>query len=204
MSKVREFGEIGSAGMDYNQHGLVATVEVEESDNNTAWQIFLPSGPVALLPLSRNRSSVVWSMNSQLLDRVSKMPNHFFVEFLNAAFHNPYQDVAYLFSQIQPNGEVSMEFEKEAAWGRTRDSQGIHPPWVLDVVNDSRAGFPLRMRHADTYAVDRVALLGDAAHTIHPLAGQGLNLGLADSESLSRFISDAQRDGQDIGSTVLT
>jgi ubiquinone biosynthesis monooxygenase Coq6 len=191
--------------MDYSQSGLVATVELEESENTTAWQRFLPLGPVALLPLSRTHSSIVWTLDSKLVGKVAKLPAEAFVELLNAAFHNPYQDVMYLLKQIDSDGNPMVDFGKECEWGRTRELQNQHPPWVLDVQNNSRQAFPLRIRHARSYVGNRSVLIGyvqlirDAAHTIHPLAGQGLNLGLADSESLSRLMIQAIRDGEDLG-----
>jgi ubiquinone biosynthesis monooxygenase Coq6 len=81
--------------------------------------------------------------------------------------------------------------------------QPFYPPWVVDVQPKSRQAFPLRIRHADTYVGERSVLIGDAAHTVHPLAGQGLNLGLADSESLSRIMIEGIRDGEDLGHMIL-
>ncbi|KAJ3190354.1 putative ubiquinone biosynthesis monooxygenase [Gaertneriomyces sp. JEL0708] len=204
-SKVRTFANIDSQGWDYKQSGLVATLDVEgEVENDTAWQRFLPSGPVALLPLSKGKSSLVWSLPPDMAKRLTSLPPSDFVQILNAAFSSPYQDVEFLFSQISSEGKPQVDFAEEVAWGRGRATEYDPqltpvPPTVLNVRDGSRACFPLRIRNSERYIKNRIALIGDAAHTIHPLAGQGLNLGLADSESLTNAITHALRTGQDIG-----
>jgi ubiquinone biosynthesis monooxygenase Coq6 len=91
--------------------------------------------------------------------------------------------------------------EEELEWREhhTHFQKDKIPNRVLGVQDGSIASFPLRMRHADTYIGERVALVGDAAHTIHPLAGQGLNQGQGDVESLVKTIRYAVEHGQDIG-----
>ncbi|KAJ3303889.1 putative ubiquinone biosynthesis monooxygenase [Kappamyces sp. JEL0829] len=203
-SKVREFAGIESVGLNYSQHGLVGTVLIEQCDNKAAWQRFLPSGPIALLPLSTTQSSIVWSLTGDLASRLVKLSPDNFCQLLNAAIHNPVQDVQFLLESIDKNGETTVDFASEAAWGRDRAGLAqtqSGAPWVVSVTEGSRAPFPLRMKHATTYSGHRVVLVGDAAHTVHPLAGQGLNLGLADSESLSRLLLQGIQNGQDIGSS---
>ncbi|KAI9204565.1 uncharacterized protein BJ171DRAFT_424072 [Polychytrium aggregatum] len=210
-SKVREFAQIESIGWDYNQKGVVATLELEDHTdaNETAWQRYMPTGPIALLPLGPGYSSLVWSIAPDLANRIIALPPREFLELVNAAFHNPLQDIQFLISQIQPDGKTTCDFEAEAWWGRERaqaslDNRASHtegklPPRIVSVAEKSRAGFPLKLRNSVRYVDDRVALIGDAAHTIHPQAGQGLNLGFSDAQSLYRTIKDGVQTGQDIG-----
>jgi ubiquinone biosynthesis monooxygenase Coq6 len=201
-STVREISGIQTSGFDYDQMGMVGTVQIEESDNTTAYQRFLPSGPVALLPLSKTMSSIVWSLPKNIAVRVSKLESIKFAALLNCAFNNPVEDVKYLLSEINEDGTTEVDFEDERQWGLSRAPalpSTNTTPLVIDVVDKSRGCFPLKLRHAEKYSVDRIVLVGDAAHTVHPLAGQGLNLGLGDADSLSLCLSKAFRDGQDIG-----
>jgi ubiquinone biosynthesis monooxygenase Coq6 len=159
-SKVKEYAQIETVGLDYGQHGLVATVDVEECENQTAWQRFLPFGPVALLPVSTTKSSIVWTLDSRIVQKVAQLESNAFVELINAAFHNPYHDVLYLLKQIAGDGKPMVDFEAEAEWGRTRQLQPIHPPWIVNVQPHSRQPFPLRIAHAETYVGERSVLIG--------------------------------------------
>jgi ubiquinone biosynthesis monooxygenase Coq6 len=98
-----------------------------------------------------------------------------------------------------PLTSFSLENEEE---GIPSTDVGMYPPLVRSIQPQSAASFPLRMNHADAYVGTRTALVGDAAHTVHPLAGQGLNLGIADAEALARTIGCATLLGADIGSDV--
>jgi ubiquinone biosynthesis monooxygenase Coq6 len=119
---------------------------------------------------------------------------------VNAAFRLLPTDIAFMLTH-----HATVSPASELAWRETSTnspSLGLPAsfPRIAAVQENSVASFPLRMRHADTYTSHRVALIGDAAHTVHPLAGQGLNLGLADAESLAKFIADGMEKGMDIGS----
>ena len=148
----------------------------------------------------------MWSLEGDFAQKVAKLDSASFVELLNAAIHNPYQDVKFLLSSISKSGDVinNVDFAAEAAWGRDRAGrhEQINAPWVTSVADGSRAPFPLRLRHAKQYTGDRVVLIGDAGHIVHPLAGQGLNLGLSDAASLSETVISCIKNGQDIGSSI--
>jgi ubiquinone biosynthesis monooxygenase Coq6 len=176
-SPVRQFADIPSHGWDYGQHGVVATVNLDTSLPSTAlrtaYQRFLPTGPIALLPLPDNKASIVWSTTPAHAAQLKQLSPEDFTAMANAAFrllNSTALGLPALFPRIASTQESSV------------------------------ASFPLRMRHADTYTSHRVALIGDAAHTVHPLAGQGLNLGLADAESLAKQIAHGMEIGSDIGS----
>ncbi|KAI9792540.1 MAG: putative ubiquinone biosynthesis monooxygenase [Peltula sp. TS41687] len=202
-SPVRRFAGIESRGWDYDSHGVVATVRLEGNgwgrgeQDKIAYQRFLPTGPVALLPLPDNFSTLVWSTRTPHASHLKSLSTADFIAMVNAAFRLSPVDLAYL--HTQPHGQA-----EEVAWREQHtpyDAQLI-PQRIVDVQQGTVASFPLRMRHADTYVGERVALVGDAAHTIHPLAGQGLNQGQADVQVLAQTIQHAVLHGQDIGTLL--
>lgn len=144
-SRVRELALIGVDGVAYGQSGLVAHVEVERQQHKLAWQRFLPTGPLALLPLGDGRSSIVWTLPTARAQALVAAPDTEFEALLTRA--------------------------SDGAFGCLR-------------LASARAAFPLRMQIAQRFVQRRVLLLGDAAHVVHPLAGQGVNLGFADVAAL--------------------
>ncbi|GAO19852.1 hypothetical protein UVI_02049020 [Ustilaginoidea virens] len=201
-SPVRSFAGIESRGWDYGRHGLVATVRIEGRgwggpSSKVAYQRFLPTGPVAMLPLPGDLSTLVWSTtpeNAALLKRLSPRD---FVATVNAAFRLSSVDLGYMHTLAEGQQE---EYDWRIQHAPV-DLQTV-PQTVVGVQEGSIASFPLKLRHADTYIGERVALVGDAAHTIHPLAGQGLNQGQADVQSLVRSIEFAVSHGQDLGTQL--
>lgn len=136
---------------DYDHNALVATVKTTEVHNNTARQIFLPSGPLAFLPLPDEHShSIVWSTTPEHCQQLLAMDN---IEF---------------------NKAVMAALDGQCG---------------LCDVQSERAAFPLKMRYAQKWLSGKVVLMGDAAHTIHPLAGLGMNLGLKDAAYLTQLLS---------------
>ena len=159
-SMVRQLMDLPVTAVPYGQDALVTHVTTEKSHAETAWQRFLPDGPLAFLPLLDGRSSVVWSMSSENARRLSAAAKQSFIDELQTA-----------------SGGVLGTIKSGA----------------------SRASFPLRALHANCYSCARVALVGDAAHTIHPLAGQGMNLGLLDAAALADTLAAALDRGEDPG-----
>ncbi|KAI1333173.1 hypothetical protein F5Y16DRAFT_354998 [Xylariaceae sp. FL0255] len=201
-SPVRTFAGIDSKGWDYGRHGVVATLELEGSgwagdDMKIAYQRFLPTGPIAMLPLPGNFSTLVWSttpVNAALLKSLSPQD---FTALVNAAFRLSTVDLQFMHAMSSGHGD-------ELSWRSQHtqfDARAV-PQSVIGVQEGTVASFPLKMRHADTYIGERVALVGDAAHTIHPLAGQGLNQGQGDVESLAKTIDYAVSHGQDLGARM--
>jgi ubiquinone biosynthesis monooxygenase Coq6 len=198
-SPVRTFAGIPQRGWDYGRHGVVATLELEGDGwggeyNKIAYQRFLPTGPVAMLPLPGNVASLVWSTTPEKAAVLKKLSAKDFISMVNAAFRLSPVDLDYLHS-------MSSEQEDEVAWRLQNTSVDPEtlPQAVVGVQEGTVASFPLKLRHADTYIGERVALVGDAAHGIHPLAGQGLNQGQGDVQSLTKAIQYAVSHGQDLG-----
>lgn len=201
-SPVRSFAGIESRGWDYGRHGVVATLELEGDGwggeyNKIAYQRFLPTGPVAMLPMPGNYATLVWSTTPANAALLKKLSPKDFIAMVNAAFRLSPVDLGFL--HTQENGQVD-----ELAWRlqHTSIDPETIPQSVIGLQEGSVASFPLKLRHADTYISDRIALVGDAAHTIHPLAGQGLNQGQADVQSLAKAIQYAVSHGQDLGAQM--
>ena len=159
-SRVRGLAGIAIEARPYRQDAIVAVVTTESPHQETAWQRFLRSGPLAFLPLRDGRSSIVWSTSPQQAAELVGLDEAMFLDRLSEAF--------------------------EHRLGRV-------------VAVEQRTRFPLQRLHATRYVAERLALIGDAAHVIHPLAGQGVNLGLLDAATLAEVVLDTRRAGRDIG-----
>ncbi|MCW8956552.1 MAG: UbiH/UbiF/VisC/COQ6 family ubiquinone biosynthesis hydroxylase, partial [Gammaproteobacteria bacterium] len=160
-SRVRQAAGIELDSAPYYQKAVVCVVESMQQHQHTAWQRFLPTGPLAFLPLEDGRCSIVWSTTEQLADDLIALDDAAFIQQLEQAFDRKLGAV-----------------------------KAVGP----------RAAFPLIRRHAQNYVKPGLALIGDAAHTIHPLAGQGVNLGILDAASLAEVILKAEQQGQDFAS----
>jgi len=204
-----------------------------EGPNTIAYQRFLPTGPIAFLPLAPTRSSLVWSTKPELAAALLACDSAVLASMINAAFRLPYISIKYLHQRILEGHAAGTsltpeEIQQEIHWReqshginqnsayasalvKSTDQLGIppsgsesFPPLVTELQPGSAASFPLRYNHTESYIGHgqgtRTVLVGDAAHTVHPLAGQGLNLGLADVECLARCIRASLLSGGDIGS----
>jgi len=155
-STVRQAAGIELDEKRYDHQAIIAHVTTDKPHGETARQRFLPTGPLAALPLGDGRSSIVWSATAELYDSLVSLGDEAFAESLAHAF--------------------------DGRLGR-----------VTSVT--TRQYFPLVRRHARHYIGPRIALIGDAAHTPHPLAGLGANLGLVDAAALAEIIEDAMVNG---------
>ncbi len=165
-SWVRGQAGIETVGWPYDQHAVVATITHSLSHQRTAWQRFMPDGPLAFLPLpEEDKCSIVWSTS----------PEH--------------------------AAELA-EMEKSAFLDELQNSFGDRLGRMLEV--GPRGVFPLQLKHARAYCAPRLVLVGNAAHAIHPLAGQGLNLGVSDVAELAELLDTrAAERGGDIGDLAL-
>ncbi|KAG7880235.1 hypothetical protein KL905_002904 [Ogataea polymorpha] len=207
-SPVRKFAQIESRGWPYNRWGIVATLKFKDGEfrHPTGWQRFLPSGPVALLPLPDNWTSLVWSTTPEYADILLKLDDDAFLAMVNAAVKLPVEELGVLYKMAHEDPE---NLVGEITWRLNVFNEKLRPqetekyPLELDtIVAKSRARFPLKMSHADNYVEEHVALVGDAAHTTHPLAGQGLNMGQADVKSLVAVLEKSMERGLDIGTKL--
>ncbi|KAE9406196.1 ubiquinone biosynthesis hydrox [Gymnopus androsaceus JB14] len=235
-SPVRSFAKISTYGWSYDTQAIVCTMVHSPrgaflGPNTTAYQRFLPTGPIAFLPISDTASSLVWSTKPALATALKGCEPSVLARMINAAFRLPEISMRYLHDRILEAHEAGKpitdeEIKAEILWREqshsidqtsayssiTIDSNSgippldaeMVPPVVSSIQPGTIASFPLRYNHAETYTGEgqgsRTVLVGDAAHTIHPLAGQGLNLGLGDVECLSRCIHGTVLRGGDIGS----
>ncbi|OZJ04016.1 hypothetical protein BZG36_03764 [Bifiguratus adelaidae] len=213
-SPVRAYADIQSLGWDYDRQGVVATLQLDPATQNvTAWQRFLPTGPIAILPLDHGISSMVWTTTPAIAAALKSIPEQDFCALVNVAIRSNPADVQYLCQQIQKS-EHGLDLQDEYSWrqmaqNESKTSEEIAsredrlPPHVIGVQSGTRASFPLRLRNSERYVADRIALVGDAAHTIHPLAGQGLNQGLRDVQVLSNVLTNGVKHGEDLGNIHL-
>ncbi len=160
-SAVAQRSGIRRTGWDYKQTSLVCAVAHERPHNGVAHQFFMPSGPLAILPLPGNKSSIVWTEERTRAAQIDALDDAGYLAALRPAFGD------FL-------GEITLA--------------------------GGRFAYPLDLTLSNRFVDDRVALLGDAAHGVHPLAGQGLNLGLRDVAALAEVLAHAMRRGEDIGS----
>lgn len=193
-SMVRRALGIPTVKWNYDQSAVVAVLRLSEpTENNVAWQRFLPSGPIAMLPLSDTESSLVWSTSHQLAEELLQLDEESFVDAVNSAFwSNENQS-----ELVETAG--SMFRTALSALMPSAGSPRQLPPSVAAIGPKTRVMFPLGMGHASEYIRHRAALIGDAAHRVHPLAGQGVNLGFGDVACLTQLLSQAAFNGKDLG-----
>ncbi|XP_042430326.1 ubiquinone biosynthesis monooxygenase COQ6, mitochondrial-like isoform X2 [Zingiber officinale] len=195
-SRVREMAGIKTTGWDYSQSGLICTVE-HTGENHCAWQRFLPSGPIALLPIGDNFSNIVWTMSSNEANRHKLMSEDDFVKAVNYALDCGYGP--------HPQSNFLDNYIGRLPWGSgtTSIKESFQaPPKVINVVSE-RMAFPLSLMHALEYSSSQFVLIGDAAHAVHPLAGQGVNLGFGDASTLTKVISEGISMGTDFADLAL-
>ena len=163
-SAIRQHFDFETVEWDYGHQAIVSTITTEQANQKIARQRFMPTGPLALLPLNNEgdlqHCSIVWSQETSEAERLMGLDEDQFCAELSLA--------------------------SEYCLGQ-----------VLRV--DKRFAIPLRQRHAKDYVMHRLALIGDSAHSIHPLAGQGVNLGFADVLVLAEEIDRAVNRGLDLG-----
>ena len=182
---------------DYNQMGIVATVKLSESTENiVAWQRFLPSGPIALLPLTNCLSSLVWSLPTDEAKRLLQVSEEEFVDNLNNALWKIYPKDGIVESGLRALQQLLESLSLQT--GVVRQLQ----PSVSDISKGSRAAFPLQFGHSVSYAQTGTVLVGDAAHRVHPLAGQGVNLGFGDVTALVQLLAEAVINGISLGNIM--
>ncbi len=163
-SKVMQLLNIGSSRKDYQQSALITNITVGKKHNNTAYERFTDTGPLALLPMTQNRCSLVWTLKPKQAEHLYALTEDDFMVELQQRF-------GYRLGQIKKIGK--------------------------------RQIYPLFLQSATQMRQGRVAIIGNAAHSVHPVAGQGFNLALRDVALLAELIVDNQRKAEDIGCSLL-
>lgn len=163
-SPVRKAARIDTVGWGYGQSGVVATVSLGRDHGNVAHEYFLPGGPFAILPLTEQRASLVWTETTVRAEALKAASDEAFQAHLMRRFGEYLDDVTV-----------------------------VGPRFV----------YPLSLQLAEDLTAPRTALIGDAAHGVHPVAGQGLNMGLKDAAVLAEVLIEAMRTGEDIGSEIV-
>ncbi len=163
-SIIRREAGIGAIGWDYPQTGVVATVNLAHPHEGVAHEFFLPGGPFAILPLTGQRASLVWTETTARAEALKAARPEVFHAHLQRRFGDH-------LGEAMVDGPVFT--------------------------------YPLSLQLAERFTAPRAALLGDAAHGVHPIAGQGLNLGLKGAAALAEVLVEAQRLGEDIGSEAV-
>jgi len=153
-SRTRDLTQIEFSETNYQQKAIICNIRSDKGFEDTTWQRFLSDSIIALLPLSDNEASVVWSAENRLADELMKLSAKEFANRLSAG-------VEYRFGQFEVLSEIQ--------------------------------AFPLIERSAKDYVKENMALIGDAAHNIHPLAGQGVNLGFSDVSELSDQLQSSSK-----------
>ncbi|WP_298853652.1 FAD-dependent monooxygenase [uncultured Ruegeria sp.] len=155
---------IKRTGWDYGQTALVCAIEHELPHHGIAHQFFMPPGPLAILPLTVYRSSIVWSERTEAAQKINALPEEGYLQVLRPRFGDFLGDIR---------------------------------------LAGDRFTYPLNLTIANSFISDRMALVGDAAHGMHPIAGQGLNAGLRDVGALAEVLTLAGRRGEDSGSLMV-
>lgn len=195
-SAVRKACDFHILKSDYGQSAVVATLKLNgDIENTVAWQRFLPTGPIAMLPLSNTDSNLIWTTTKEHAEELKQMPEDSFVDSVNDAF---WHDRDKNSIAISAGGILDSVLKNILPGGASHSKQ--LPPTVIGIAANTRASFPLGLVHSSSYACSRVALIGDAAHRIHPLAGQGVNLGFGDVTCLRDMLVEAVKNGSDLGS----
>ncbi|MFC5345783.1 UbiH/UbiF/VisC/COQ6 family ubiquinone biosynthesis hydroxylase [Brevundimonas staleyi] len=163
-SKVRKAAGMGTVGWGYGQSGVVATVRLGRDHGNVAHEYFLPNGPFAILPLTEQRASLVWTETTKAAEA------------------------------LKTCSEAAFRSHLDRRFGEFLDGATPEGP---------RFVYPLSLDLATQLTAPRTAIIGDAAHGVHPVAGQGLNMGLKDAAALAEVLIKAMRLGEDIGSEVV-
>ncbi|CAI5463329.1 unnamed protein product [Closterium sp. Yama58-4] len=249
-SRVRSLAHLRTVGWPYHQRGVIATVDLA-SPSITAWQRFLPSGPLALLPLGDRFSNVVWSTTEEHALKLQSMTPEEFAHAVNEAFSKEFpapgfsQEGLKLPSVLRSAASVAGAGAGAAAaaaaaasgavssaaaaagkslisaiasaasleslvtqspinpFYRSSASDKFHMPPAVLSAQSKVLSFPLSLQHAGSYVAPRCVLVGDAAHTVHPLAGQGANLGFGDVTALVTVLEKLVEVGEDIGEVQL-
>ena len=159
MSKARELSGLDMTSQDYGQTAIITNVETEYAHNGIAYERFTDTGPLAFLPMTQNRCSVVWTVNSEDAEYIMSLDNELFIEKLQQRF-------------------------------------GFRLGYILKA--GKRNAYPLAYIQSEQLVKGRVVIVGNAAHALHPVSGQGYNLALRDAAEIAELIAKADDPGHEL------
>lgn len=184
-SVVRTKLDLPLTGFNYNETGLVCTLSCN-TNTKTAYQRFVHDGIFALLPMYDNYYSIVCSMPTEFNEKLKSINEEEFINFVNALLHN--------------SSEV--DFSKLDRLIQVNSNNFNNPPYVTGI-HSKRLSFPLQLQYLDECVHNNIVVLGDSAHQVHPMAGQGLNLGISDSALLTNLIAKNVKLGKRINDPIV-
>lgn len=184
-SIVRSKLNIPTTGYDYHESGIVCTVKGNFS-SKTAYQRFLHDGIFALLPMYDNYYSIVCSMPKEINETLKGLSDEEFINFVNHVLHSPSKvDLSHIDRLILSN-----------------NNNFTRPP-VIESIHSQRISFPYQLIYVDNPVSNNVVVIGDSSHSIHPMAGQGMNLGIADVAILSNLLYKGKSEGKKLNDKTI-
>lgn len=211
-SPIRNRFNIPTSQFLFNHRAFVCSVETEKP-HTIAFQRFLRTGPIAMLPVGQGGrySNIVWSTTPEHARWLEQLSPSELIEAINVAFHDSTETTDDNYSNIVDRFvravETRTQIPKQRGAFFSTDIPP-RPPRVVALVDQqgytpNKGSFPLRRQHAHEYVKPKLALIGDAAHTCHPLAGQGVNMGIADVARMTHTLQYAIQSGTQLGNAVL-
>jgi len=202
-SIARHLSGIDVSRQSYHQRCIVSNIFFDGDLDKTAWQCFLKTGPIGLLPLEKGVCSLAWSCDNELAEKLLQLDDEAFIDALNQAISGRLYCAELQSDVLKKRASCPRDFLQSES-SRFSKHQTVTPHSIGRILRVSpRQAFPLAAQHAKRYVGERLMLLGDAAHTIHPLGGLGANLGFQDVIAAATLLNDPIISARDIGRRYL-
>lgn len=206
-SPVRRYANIELKGWLYDRFGMVGVVKMQYEDpRSVAWQRFLSTGTLGLLPLPKGHMAIVWASPPKMSEMLMKVDERIMPHLVNAGMILGESELKEIYRALEAKPDdmgVIGDIQRRISRFSAEELKAKFPVPVTQIALDTRAKYPLKMAHVTQYTAPRVALVADAAHSMHPLAGQGFNMGEADVAALVRAIERGVEKDMDIGTAMV-